>query len=63
MKLIRFGEPGREKPGVILSDGRRLDVSGFGSDYDETFFAALREGGFAPAATLSDARRRMDDSF
>ena len=38
MKLIRFGEPGREKPGVILSDGRRLDVSGFGSDYDETFF-------------------------
>lgn len=38
MKLIRFGEPGQERPGVILGDGRRLDVSGFGSDYDETFF-------------------------
>jgi 2,4-didehydro-3-deoxy-L-rhamnonate hydrolase len=38
MKLIRFGEPGRERPGVIARDGRRLDVSGFGSDYDEVFF-------------------------
>jgi len=39
MKLIRFGEIGREKPGVLLEDGTRLDVSGFGSDYDEEFFA------------------------
>src|SRR5438128_1613281 len=39
MKLIRFGEMGREKPGVLLEDGSRLDVSGFGSDYDEAFFA------------------------
>jgi 2-keto-4-pentenoate hydratase/2-oxohepta-3-ene-1,7-dioic acid hydratase in catechol pathway len=38
MKLIRFGEPGREKPGVLLSDGTRVDVSAFGSDYDESFF-------------------------
>ena len=38
MKLIRFGEPGLEKPGVILPDGRRIDASGFGSDYDELFF-------------------------
>lgn len=38
MKLIRFGEPGRERPGVLL-DGARLDVSAFGSDYDEAFFA------------------------
>lgn len=38
MKLIRFGEPGREKPGVLLSDGTRIDVSAFGSDYDESFF-------------------------
>jgi 2-keto-4-pentenoate hydratase/2-oxohepta-3-ene-1,7-dioic acid hydratase in catechol pathway len=40
MKLIRFGEIGREKPGVLLEDGTRLDVSGFGSDYDEDFFAS-----------------------
>jgi 2,4-diketo-3-deoxy-L-fuconate hydrolase len=37
MKLIRFGEMGREKPGVLLEDRTRLDVSGFGSDYDEEF--------------------------
>jgi 2-keto-4-pentenoate hydratase/2-oxohepta-3-ene-1,7-dioic acid hydratase in catechol pathway len=38
MKLIRFGEPGREKPGVLLEDGKRLDVSAAVSDYDEAFF-------------------------
>ena len=40
MKLIRFGEVGKEKPGVELEDGRRLDVSAFVNDYDEAFFAA-----------------------
>ena len=44
MKLIRFGEMGREKPGVLLEDGTRLDVSGLGSDYDQDFFAG---GGIA----------------
>jgi len=39
MKLIRMGEAGREKPGVLLEDGTRVDVSGFGADYDEGFFA------------------------
>ncbi len=38
MKLIRLGETGAEKPGVILPDGRMVDVSGFGQDYDEAFF-------------------------
>lgn len=38
MKLIRFGNPGAEKPGVELENGKRLDVSAFGSDYDEAFF-------------------------
>lgn len=38
MKLIRFGHPGQEKPGVQLQDGTRLDVSAFGQDYDENFF-------------------------
>jgi 2,4-didehydro-3-deoxy-L-rhamnonate hydrolase len=38
MKLIRFGEPGREKPGLLLADGTRVDASAFGSDYDEAFF-------------------------
>jgi 2,4-diketo-3-deoxy-L-fuconate hydrolase len=38
MKLIRFGEPGKEKPGALLNDGTRIDASGLGSDYDEAFF-------------------------
>src|SRR6266571_3845472 len=44
MKLIRFGEPGAEKPGVLLNDQTRLDVSTFVSDYDEEFFGS---GGLA----------------
>src|SRR5689334_24311494 len=44
MKLIRFGEPGAEKPGVLLYDQTRLDVSTFVSDYDEEFFGS---GGLA----------------
>src|ERR1700676_4773350 len=39
MKLIRFGQAGKEKPGVLLENGVRLDVSAFGSDYNEEFFA------------------------
>ena len=38
MKLIRFGEVGKEKPGIILANETRIDVSDFGSDYDELFF-------------------------
>ncbi|MFB9056341.1 fumarylacetoacetate hydrolase family protein [Mariniflexile ostreae] len=38
MKLIRFGALGHEKPGVQLADGTRLDVSAFGTDYNEDFF-------------------------
>lgn len=48
MRLIRFGKPGAEKPGVLLDDQTRVDVSTFVSDYDEQFFgsdglARLRE--------------------
>ena len=39
MKLIRVGEAGKEKPGVLLRNGTRVDVSQFVSDYDERFFA------------------------
>jgi len=37
MKLIRFRENGKEKPGVIL-DEKYFDASSFGEDYSETFF-------------------------
>jgi len=47
VKLIRFGAPGAERPGVLLQDATRLDVSAAVADYDEAFFqsdglAALR---------------------
>ena len=38
MKLIRFGKPGQEKPGLILDNGKKVDASGFGEDYTEAFF-------------------------
>jgi len=37
MKLIRFGETGKEKPGIITSDGKWLDCSTFGEDWSEEF--------------------------
>ncbi|MFS4417796.1 fumarylacetoacetate hydrolase family protein [Maribacter sp. 2307ULW6-5] len=44
MKLIRFGVSGQERPGILLEDGTRLDVSAFGKDYNEAFFGS---GGIA----------------
>ncbi|SFS37247.1 fumarylacetoacetate hydrolase family protein [Sphingobacterium wenxiniae] len=38
MKLIRFGEAGKEKIGVQIN-GINYDVSAFGGDYNEQFFA------------------------
>ncbi|MEC5142634.1 fumarylacetoacetate hydrolase family protein [Chitinophaga sp. 212800010-3] len=37
MKLIRFGLPGEEKPGVV-TDAGMFDVSAFGEDFGEKFF-------------------------
>jgi len=37
MKLIRFGEPGKEKPGILIGE-KRLDVSSVVEDYNESFF-------------------------
>ena len=39
MKLFRFGAFEQEKPGVELTDGTQIDVSAFGEDYNEKFFA------------------------
>lgn len=38
MKLIRFGDAGKEKIGIQVKD-KKYDVSAFGGDYDERFFA------------------------
>ncbi len=65
MKLIRFGTPNLEKPGLILDDGRRIDVSDVVRDYDEAFFggdglARLAEWSASHAASapvVSDSTR------
>lgn len=64
MKLIRFGDPGREKPGILLADGRRVDVSTFGEDYNEAFFESggverlrewiLKKSDVSPAGSLHE---------
>lgn len=41
MKLVRIGEPGRERPGVLRDDGRVADAGDLARDYNGEFF----EGG------------------
>jgi 2-keto-4-pentenoate hydratase/2-oxohepta-3-ene-1,7-dioic acid hydratase in catechol pathway len=65
MKLIRFGPSGQEQPGLILPDGRWIDASGFGSDYNEQFFggdglqrlAAWAAANAASAPTVNPSTR------
>jgi 2,4-didehydro-3-deoxy-L-rhamnonate hydrolase len=60
MKLFRFGEPGYEKPGVVI-DETYYDVSAHISDFDEAFFEAnglskleaMLEDGKFPVANFS----------
>ncbi len=51
MKLIRFGETGQEKPGVIINDAW-FDVSHLVDDYNEAFF-----GGDAIGKLKSDIQK------
>ena len=37
MKLIRFGDAGQEKPGILIGE-KRFDVSSLVTDYNESFF-------------------------
>ena len=39
MKLLRFGEPGKELPGVLINN-EILDVSDFGEDFGENFLGS-----------------------
>lgn len=55
MKLVRFGEIGKEKPG-LLEGGEIIDVSSQARDFDEEFFAS---GGLA---SLADWRSSLGGS-
>ncbi len=59
MKLIRVGQPGREKPAVLLADGSRVDCSAFGEDWGESFFGndGLRRLGVWLVANQAKAQR------
>ncbi|MBS2533204.1 fumarylacetoacetate hydrolase family protein [Catenulispora sp. NF23] len=39
MRLLRLGEPGRERPVLLASDGRHFDLTGVISDVDRAFWA------------------------
>jgi 2,4-didehydro-3-deoxy-L-rhamnonate hydrolase len=55
MKLIRFGEPGKEKPGICINN-EYFDVSGFIKEYDEAFFA---NGGLPHLAWMTAQHKTM----
>jgi len=55
MLLIRHGQPGHEKPGIVI-DGHRYDLSHFGEDFDEKFFAS---DGLARLAAFVDVQREL----
>lgn len=52
MKLLRFGDLGAEKPGILGDNGQILDVSAFVQEYDEKFFA--NDGVASLASWLAD---------
>lgn len=64
MKLIRYGQVGKEKTGVVI-DGKKYDTSLFGGDYDEKFFetdginrlAAFVEANKSTLPQISDNER------
>ena len=53
MKLIRFLKDGKVLPGIVI-DENIFDLSAFGADYDEAFFAS---GGLARLKSFVDANR------
>lgn len=63
MKLLRFGQPGHEKPGLIDSNGQIRDLSGVIPDIDAAFLAAgglSRLGGLDPnSLPLAPAGQRI----
>ncbi|MCC6244865.1 MAG: fumarylacetoacetate hydrolase family protein [Gemmatimonadaceae bacterium] len=40
MRLIRFGLPRNERPGILDAAGQRRDTSAFGEDFTEAFFSS-----------------------
>lgn len=58
MKLIRFGEVGNEKPGILDSKGNRKDLSQHFTDWDRPFF---QSGGMAVLKSLLQKNTALPD--
>ena len=54
MKLVRFGAPGREKPGMLDAQGRHRDLSAIIPDINAQFLS----GGLAALGTVDAASPR-----
>lgn len=52
MKLVRFGNAGSEKPGLLIGENQRKDCSGLFKDWDHDFFQA---GGLEKVSQLSES--------
>jgi 2,4-diketo-3-deoxy-L-fuconate hydrolase len=59
MKLVRFGQRGQEKPGILAANGRIKDVSDHVRDYDHAFFST---GGLAALRTLANNADALPDA-
>ena len=61
MKLLRFGEFENEKPALELSNGKRIDVSVFGEDFNEVLLStnALVKNFGIDALTAGDLIRKV----
>ena len=49
MKLVRFGTPGEERPGLLTDEGKRIDLSQHFDDWNADFF---RQGGLNKLADV-----------
>src|SRR5687768_14475220 len=52
MKMIRYGDAGRERPGLQLANGDRVDASDVTRDFDQAFF---EDSGLEKLARWADA--------
>lgn len=53
MKLVRFGTPGEERPGLVTEEGKRIDLSQHFDDWNAGFF---RRGGLNELANVLSKR-------
>ena len=59
MKLIRFGERDKERPGLLLDDGTRKDLSGHFTDWNRDFF---NNNGLAALHDLAQNASELPDA-